>query len=77
MSTNYYAEHEDGLHIGKSYYDGKDRGVAFAWDMEPSALEGVTVIVDEYGETLTRREFTAILTNCAIQDFEYLGMNFS
>lgn len=50
---------------------------SFAWAVEPAALEGVGKIEDEYGSAYTRPEFQAVLSECPIQDFEYIGREFS
>lgn len=46
---------------------------SFSWAMEPSRVEGIEQIEDEYGRTYTRAEFLAVLDECPIQFTHSIG----
>lgn len=50
---------------------------SFTWANEPSSLEGVAVIEDEYGRRYTRQEFREMLEECPIQFTDSIGVEFS
>ncbi len=56
---------------------GVRSAASFSWAVEPSYLEAVEQIVDEYGTIYRRQEFQAVLDEAPIRFLDSIGREFS